>query len=179
MIKIPPLWRGFCFGDIFYVMKSDEAQVDKVEKKHGGYRKGAGMKKGAKIRKTIVKELELQYIKDRVSAAKDVLINSQIHLATGISYLYCIHTSKKGIKEKPRLVTAQFEIEAYLNGDYEKKSDDYYYITTEKPENPAIMGLLDRILGKPSQSIDLTSKGKEIKGNTIKLVGFTNGTEGE
>ncbi len=139
----------------------------------GGKREGAGKKKGSKNKKTIAKELELEYIRERVSKAKEKLVNAQIHLATGTSYLYCIHTSKRGIKEKARLIESQWEIESYLNGEYEDSEDNYYYITTEKAENPAIMGLFDRILGKPSQALDVTTKGKEIKGNTIALVDFS------
>src|SRR3990167_7208720 len=133
-------------------------ESDKSEKKgyikkggNGGARKGAGSKLGAKYKKTIAKEIELAYIKERVSRAKDVLIDSQLSLARGLSYLYRIDKDAKGNDKKPELVTAQCEIEAYLSRETDE--DSYYYITTVKPENNAIDSLLDRTVGKPIQKI--------------------------
>ena len=133
---------------------------EKLEKKHGGARPGAGMPKGKKTRKTIEREIELAYIKERVSRAKETIIDSQLTLARGVSYLYRVDKDAKGNDKKPELVTAQYEIEAYLSG--EADVDSYYYITTIKPENSAIDSLLDRTVGKPTQGVDLTSGGKPL-----------------
>ena len=127
--------------------------LEKLEKKHGGARLGAGMPKGKKTRKVIEREIELAYIKRRVSRAKDTLIDSQLSLARGLSYLYRVDKDAKGNDKRPELVTAQSEIEEYLSGKADE--DCYYHITTVKPENSAIDSLLDRTVGKPKQSINL------------------------
>ena len=109
--------------------------------------KKGGRPFGRKNEATLVKELELQYIKDRVSKAKEKLLDAQISLAQGVSFLYRIDKDEKGKNKKPEIVTSQWEIESYLSG--EADSDSYYYITTQKPENNAIDSLLDRTVGKP------------------------------
>lgn len=109
--------------------------------------KKGGRPLGRKNLATIEKELELQYIKERVSKAKEKLLDAQISLAQGVSFLYRIDKDAKGKDKKPELVTSQWEIEQYLSG--ETDADSYYYITTQKPENNAIDSLLDRTVGKP------------------------------
>lgn len=131
-----------------------EETLEKFETKHGGARAGAGMPKGKKTRKVIEREIELAYIKERVSRAKETIVDSQLSLARGVSYLYRVDKDAKGNDKKPELVTARYEIEAYLSG--EKDEDSYYYITTVKPENSAIDSLLDRTVGKPMQKNELT-----------------------
>lgn len=146
-----------------------EATLDKLEKKHGGTRKGAGMPKGKKTRKTIEKEMAIARIRERVFNATDVLIDGQLNNARGVSYLYKIEKTKVvgpkgGISyrsERPKIVTNQFEIEEYLaglieNGDENDEKDSsasYYFITTEKPETSAAKELWDRALGKSPQAI--------------------------
>src|SRR3990167_7474753 len=132
-------------------MERFEQIEQKPIKKKGGARPNSGPKLGAKYKKTIEKEIELAYIKERVSRAKDVLIDSQLSLARGLSYLYRIDKDTKGNNKKPELVTAQYEIEAYLSGSTDEES--YYYITTAKPENSALDSLLDRTVGKPVQRL--------------------------
>jgi len=138
-------------------MESEQSE-QLPKKKNGGARPNSGPKLGAKYKKTIEKEIELAYIKERVSRAKDVLIDSQLSLARGLSYLYRIDKDEKGKNKKPELVTAQYEIEAYLSGETDE--DSYYYITTIKPENNAIDSLLDRSVGKPKET-------HQIEGNII------------
>ena len=128
-----------------------EATFERLEKKHGGARKGAGMPKGKKTRKTVEKEMAIARIRERVFSATDVIIDGQLTNARGISYLYRIDKDAKGKNLKPELVTSQYEIERYLSGKADK--DSYYYITTEKPETPAARELWDRALGKAPQAI--------------------------
>ncbi len=139
---------------------------------YGGKRKGAGRKKGSKSKKTLEKEIELERVKQRIFSFTDKLVDSQLSLARGISYLYKIEKQrivgpKGGISYKslpPKLVTHEFEIQAYLEGlvnegDMDDKKDreaTYYYITTEKPENQAIKDMLDRAFGKPVETVEAT-----------------------
>lgn len=121
-----------------------------------------GRPKGRLGDKTLERKLEIEYIRKRVEKAKDVLIDSQLSLAQGVSYLYRIDSEKdaKGNKhnKKPELVTSRIEIESYLAGEYDHEEDIYYYITTAKPENNAIDSLFDRAIGKPKNVTEITGK---------------------
>lgn len=128
----------------------------------GGARIGSGRKKGGLASHTLEAQARKQRIVQRVNEATDVLIDSQLSLARGISFLYRIDKDEGGKKEKPKLIVSSTEIESYLRGDYDGDPDTYYYITTEKPSNMAIDSLFDRVHGKAPQSVDLTSDGKPI-----------------
>lgn len=116
---------------------------------------------GRKNDTTLIREARLERIKERVNEATDVLVNSQLSLARGLSFLYRIDKDAKGSNKKPELVTHQYEIEAYLNGNVDE--DSYYYITTERPDNQAINALFDRTHGKASQSVDLKLTQKTVE----------------
>jgi hypothetical protein len=104
------------------------------------------------------KEAEKQFIA-RVVKSVNRLFNAQISIAEGCTYLYRIEETGEG-KKKHVLVTSPGEIEAYLDSDVDEK--DYYYITTEKPDNKAIDSLMDRAFGKARQTIGLDG-GEEDK----------------
>lgn len=127
----------------------------------GGY-PGAGRPKGKKEPQTIEREAALIEYKRKVAKHADILYNNQLHLAEGISYLFHIHTDSKGNRSKPELVTSQGMIEQYLAGELENDENEYYFITTERPDNKAIDSMLDRTFGKAAQSIDVTSDGEPI-----------------
>lgn len=150
-----------------------ETEIENLKKKHGGARKRAGRKPGGMNRKTLEEKIVMEEIRQRVLHAKDSLINSQMNLAHGVSFLYRIdkETDKKGNtrNSKPILVTSQAEIEAYLAGEYEDAEETYYYITTEKPDNKALDSLLDRTFGKAIQRTEMTGKdGGELVVNIVK-----------
>lgn len=140
--------------------------------------KKGGRPRGRKNDKTLEREAVLKAFQARAMKAADVLFDAQLTIARGQTFLYKIEkeyvkTGKSGFykKKKPRLVTSQWEIEAYLEGrlrEAENEDDDqdpsatYYFITTKEPSNFAIDSLLDRTLGKVKQSIDHTSEGKAM-----------------
>jgi hypothetical protein len=141
----------------------------------GGKRPGAGRKKGSKDKSTLEKEAVLKVFREKVMKSADALYASQLHLARGQTFLYKIEketiTGPKGGKtirsKPPKLVTAQWEIEAYLqdlvdeeNGMSGPKDRDatYYYLTTKEPSNMAVDSLLDRTFGKSVQAVELTGK---------------------
>lgn len=155
--------------------KDTTLRVEKLKKKSipsgkkGGKRPGAGRKRGGVNRKTLEEKLVFEELRQRVLAASQRILDAQLSLAQGVSYLYRIDTitgpDGKERKQKPELVTDLTEIEAYLSGDTDGDRSSYYYITTERPDNRSIDSLFDRVFGKAPQSIDLTSKGKELKTN--------------
>lgn len=110
-----------------------------------------------------VEKEALEEIKQRIIRNADTLIDAQLSLAKGTSYLYCIEKDKDGKKQKPRLVTDPDIIAEYIDGEYgegESINDEkeYYYISTEKPSGFNINSLLDRTFGKPTQTTELTGK---------------------
>jgi len=146
------------------------AKTEKQTKANQANGKLGGRPKGRKNNKTIEREKELEYIQSRVVAAKQELISAQIHLGTGVSYLYKIE-SGKGKTRKPKLVKSKGEIEKYLAGDCKGDPDNYYFITTDKPESRSIDSLLDRTVGKAQQSVDVTSKGESLTPLLVKIIG--------
>lgn len=146
----------------------------------GGKRPGAGRKKGSKSAATLEREATLKHFRERTMRAADILFNSQLSLARGLAFLYKIEKYWEGTgrhrvlrQKKPQLVTDQWEIEAYLEGQLEEGDLDdreatYYFITTKEPDNKAIDSLLDRALGKSVQLLELPPDA-----DTGVVVGFT------
>lgn len=145
--------------------------------------KKGGRPKGSKSASTIEREAVLAAFRDRVARNADILFDAQLTLARGQTFLYKIEkewvdTGKgKGFyrKKKPRIVTAQWEIESYLEGEVSEGDPDddqdpaatYYFLTTKEPSNFAIDSLLDRAFGKSKQTTELTGK----DGGPIKVEG--------
>lgn len=146
-----------------------------------------GRPKGAKSKSTLVKEVVKKDFDERVLRLNDRLINAQASLALGQTFLYKIEKEwiKTGEKKngeengyfrnlKPKLVTAQWEIESYLerlaenNGTLDDENDPeatYYFLTTKEPDNKAIDSLRDRTFGKAKEHIEVTGEIKfSLKG---------------
>lgn len=120
----------------------------------GGTRPGSGRPKGKANKATLARAAVKQAFEDRVAANADRLFNFQMTLAQGVTYLFKTHTDKDGKRSKPELVDSEVEIASYLNGEYEDSEDDYYFITTERPDNKAIDSMLDRAFGKAPQKLE-------------------------
>lgn len=131
--------------------------------------KKGGRPKGKKTPATLEKEAVLKQFRLKTMQSADVLFNSQLHLATGQTFLYKIEKElrvgpkggKSYINSKPKIVTNEEEILMYLQGlveegDMNDSSDPeatYYFITTEKPDRSSIDSLLDRTFGKSVQPV--------------------------
>jgi len=145
--------------------------LKKKKSKKGGAMPGAGRPKGSMNKSTHEQKLAEQYLKNRVIKGIKPLINSQMSLAEGCSFLYMIETYKNGQKSKPILIKEQSTIEAYLNGELEKGDKEYYYIYTERPDNKALDSLLDRVFGKAPQTLRGEGEDGEI---VLKIVNASN-----
>lgn len=127
--------------------------------KKGGKRPGAGRKKGSLAPANLEKLKTLEAMQRRIYKVTDRVFDAQLSSALGQQFLYKIHTNSKGVKERPELVESEFEIRAYLNGDYDiggekhDKNSDFYFITTKAPDTRAIDSMYDRGFGKVSQPI--------------------------
>ncbi len=138
-------------------MATEKFEKKSFKGKLGGYRPGAGRKKGGMNKETAERKKVEKAMEARIMQQIDILLSSQFTLARGCSYLFRIETrrDKKGnsYKSKPEMVTSPEMIEQYLAGELEDSEDEYYYITTEKPDNLAINSLVDRVFGKPKQKV--------------------------
>jgi len=137
----------------------------KRKNKWGGRREGQGRPKGSKNKTTIEKkkaEIELQ---NRIIKNVDQLINAQFDLAKGCQFLFKTIKLKKGTKTV--IVDNPLEVKAYFDGEYEG-SDEYYFITTQKPDNFAIQALLDRAFGKAKHRTELSGE----DGEPIQVTGI-------
>lgn len=141
--------------------KTKTFESSKNKSSWGGKRPGAGRARGSKNKKTIEQEVAMQEMRDRIIRSKDELLNSQMNLAMGVQMLYKIITDKDGNRHKPELVTSQEEIESYLAGEYDSFTE-YYFITTERPDNKAIDSLFDRVFGKATQPVAGSGEDGEI-----------------
>lgn len=143
-------------------------ELENLEEKSswGGAREGSGRPAGSKNKATMERKAVEEAMKERIMRSADALLNSQMNLAKGVQMLYVIktETDEKGNKRKlrPELVTSQFLIEEYLAGELTDdhgnrgdNEDEYYFITTERPDNRAIDSLFDRTFGKARQNIGL------------------------
>lgn len=155
-----------------------------------------GRPKGRLNNKTLERQAILKQMQQRIMGIVDSLLDSQITLARGVSYLYKIekYWKKFGkqrvlVRKEPKRVTDEEEIREYLVGllpesDLHDESPEatYYFITTEKPDGRAIEALWNRTFGRNVQPVALTdTEGNDIIDNDSKakakkvLAGFLAG----
>jgi hypothetical protein len=113
--------------------------------------KGGLAKLGKKSTKTLEREEALKYYRERVSGLMEPLLNAQLTVALGSSYLY----KKEGGKRF--LVEDETEISAYLNGECDPEL--YDYVTTKTPDKEAIKDVLNRTFGRPPESMKIEARG--------------------
>jgi hypothetical protein len=141
--------------------KSQEGtfETSKPKSSWGGKRPNSGNKKGKKMPRTIEKIATLKEYQARILKNADKLFNSQFANAVGNVLIYRVDEKedKKGkITRTHTLVTNPEQIKKILdesNGNGGGKvGDDFFIITTQKPDNMAITDMLDRAFGKPTQT---------------------------
>ncbi len=165
------------------IKESIEKQKDNsAYSKNGGARPGAGRPKGGENQATKDKRIVKEEMKQRIMRSKDALLNSQMNLAKGCQFLFVIETIKfkdkdgkwKEEKKKPVIVEDQETIENYLAGELDNEKDEYYFMTTQKPDNKAIDSMFDRAFDKARQNVGLDG-GEEGKPINIVNYGDTTG----
>lgn len=141
----------------------------------GGSREGAGRPEGSQNESTKTKQQAERELKERIIADSQKLLDSQMTIAKGCTYLLVQKFKKdnKGNKTKdgrPEVVTNPEIIADYIDGALDEEDLEYYFITTERPDNKALDSLLDRAFGKAVSNIDVTSKGKQLEGIKVEIV---------
>jgi hypothetical protein len=139
-------------------------------------------KKGKLDAKTLEKLATIREVKERIAKNAQRLLDAQLTLAMGTSYLFCItyEGSGKNKKKVVEQVTDLFTIERYLNGELDGGGSDdegYFYITAEKPNAIAINDMLNRAFGKPKEEIEIKSK-KPLTELVVKIIHANNGDTG-
>lgn len=144
--------------------------IVKVKKKKGGARPGAGRKKGYKTPATLEREAVAAAINQQIMQQAATIIRSTLIPALGTTYIYRIdrEKNKKGdvISVKHVLVKDQHEIALALDQigqPNQSGEDEYYYITTERPEFKAGESLLNRALGKAKESVEHSNPDGNLK----------------
>lgn len=138
--------------------------------KVGGPRPNSGRPAGGKNASTIQREKEhalglkenkevTKQFKARIVSNIHNIFNAQYANAVGTFHLFeKVYPSDKdgepnfNATPKHILVTDPEIIKDYLDG---KKSNDFYYVNTAKPDNNAADSLLNRLMGRAAQTIAL------------------------
>jgi len=144
------------------VVTTEDETLKNDSRAWGGARENAGRPRGQENEATKKKRVVEEEFRQRVLKSANKLISSQMNLAEGVQMLYVIEKTEKGANKKPRLITDPETIESFLAGELEDRTDEYYFITTERPDNRALDSLFDRVFGKSVNNIDVTSDGKQL-----------------
>ena len=145
--------------------------------KNGGKRKNAGRPKGGKNKKSLEQKAVSDAFSQRVMIAADSLFHAQLTLALGSVRVFRVDEVGKGkdIKRVHTLVEDVDKLKKVLDetdgSGGATIEDDYYFVQQIPPDNKAIDSMLNRALGKPKESMDLTTGGKEIKTVTFQIAG--------
>ena len=144
-------------------------QEDKpVKGKWGGAQPGSGRPKGKLNKSTIEAMAVKQEYQNKIRRNADKLFNAQFSTAVGLQMLFVIKTDSKGNRRKPEIVTDPEVISQFLEenegmaGTMGDDDSEYFFMTTRTPDSRTITDMLDRALGKPDATLDVTSGGKSI-----------------
>lgn len=129
----------------------------------GGKRPGAGRRTGSKNKATLEKAAVQAAFNQRVMAKADELFNAQFKLAVGSQRVFRIDEEELDNGKTKRVhvhVTDPTEIKDLLD-EHDGADGDvngtYYYFQEVSPDNRALDSLLNRTLGKPKDSVELSN----------------------
>lgn len=141
----------------------------------GGARPGAGRPKGGMNAETIEKMKVKQAFEARVALHANALFNAQMSLAMGTQMIL------KRVKKKTNKgwrwssyekVTDEKEILEYLDGKFDKDENQFFVITVDKPDARAIDSMLDRLMGKAPQNLNIKDDREDPIGEILKKYGL-------
>lgn len=160
------------YNENYYHEECYNRNILNIKSTHGGRRIGAGRPIGSLGKATKEQKIIEDEFKNRILNNIHELLNAQMNIAKGSSYLFKVVETGEGkeVKREHVLVTSSKEISSFLDemqgADVGVVDDTYYYITTKQPDNKALDSLIDRVLGKSRQTTDITSGGKSFIPNT-------------
>lgn len=100
----------------------------------------------------------------RILRHVDSVLSSQLTIARGVTYLFVIEEKGEGKdkRKETRRVTDPLEIQAYIDSLADEElatqmadSGNFYFITTERPDNKAIDSMFDRVFGKAVTNVEI------------------------
>ena len=129
----------------------------------GGVRENSGRPLGSLNKNTREEKEAERLFKERILENIQELLNAQMNIAKGASYLFKIVEEKSStgailsryhkLVEDPAIIKEVLdEMDGMESANF---NDDYYYITTKAPDNKALISLIDRVFGKAKQSVEL------------------------
>lgn len=101
----------------------------------------------------------LAALKQRIMQKADELLNAQMTIACGMSFVYRIVKDEEGKIRKTEMVTNPEEILEFMkehHGAPGTIDDSYYYITTSRPEQSAIDSMFNRAFGRPTEMVEVS-----------------------
>jgi hypothetical protein len=119
--------------------------------------KKGGRPVGRRSRATLERDAVLRAYRERVCDQAQRLLDAEMTVALGCSMLLKRpKTSPKGEPRKTEVVTDEATIRAFLDGELDQDENDFYFITTERPDTNTIRGMFDRTFDKPAQRTEVT-----------------------
>ena len=109
-----------------------------------------GRPSGRKNTATLEREAVQRAVDQRVMQLADRLLQAQLAVAEGVSFL--MRKPKTGTG-KTTVVRDEHTIRKYFDGDLEADEADWYFIAAERPNADAADRLLNRGLGKPTEHV--------------------------
>jgi len=138
--------------------------MPKSEVKHkdgrGGARPGAGAKKGSKIQRTIEKEHIMREYKNKILQHADQFFRVQKALAFGHYELFIVehYEDEAGKVKKRHILVEDPELMANILDDPElMQGDNYVIVRKVEADKYTLESMLDRAMGKASQTIEQTN----------------------
>ncbi len=136
-----------------------EATIDK-RKKNGGARKGSGRKRGVKSKHTLAnlktREQALELFQQRAFKMTNKLLDAQSIVAMGTHKMIAVTKDAEG-KTHVETIRDEKRMQEFLDtGTY---GIHYMIVEGSAPDFRAADAILNRALGKPTESIELTGKG--------------------
>jgi hypothetical protein len=127
--------------------------------KNGGARKGAGMPKGTKIKRTLEREAVMREYKEKILKHADQFFRVQKTLAFGHYEIFIVeHFEDENGKVKRRHVRVEDpQLMVDILDDPESiQGDNYVIVKKIEADKYTLEAMLDRAFGKATQSIDQT-----------------------
>lgn len=128
------------------------------KKKNGGKRVGAGRPMGAKSKRRLSHistiEKAIEYFQQRTFGVVDKIFNAQMIVAQGSHKMLRMHL-KNGVVETETIRDMDKMQELLDTGEYGK---DYVIVVGELPDFRAGDAILNRGLGKPTETLNIGNK---------------------
>lgn len=150
----------------------------KTGRKFGGRQPGAGRPKGKPTQRALIAMEAKSRMLQRIHENADRLVNAQLQLALGSTYLFKRIRLVNGVWTRYQLVKELDEITAYMDGEFDKdESVSYVMLTADKPDSKAIDSMLDRGFGRAPMSIEVADKRDPVELLLTKFGLLEEGTE--